>query len=540
MAGRKIQKNEKFSSAQQAMLEELLELSKSHQKTIARQTASIDKLTQTIEQQTQTIAQQAQTIELKDDEIKLLKKMVFGPKGEKFISVDTEIKRRRKKDPKKAKEDKEKAKQKRRENAEAKKKLPKEEKEHKVKEEDCRCPYCGGTTYTTLGYEDSVEYEYVPAHFKRIVHRREQKVCKCKNHIVIAPAPVRVSEGVIYGPGMHAHVAVSKCLDSLPLNRLANQFKRAGIPMGRSTLCDIFHRDASLLAPLYYRIIELIPTMEYVNADETRIKVQEKEKTRVAYMWVFIAGPFVAYAFSPSRSGKTPSRILGDSTGILQVDQYSGYNQVTTPEKRTRAGCLAHSRRKFHEAKDKAPKLVQHVLGEILKIYEVEYDAAAADVLGTEQHLAMRQISSKPLLEGLRKYLEKEQPNHLPKGPVGKAIGYFINNWSAMSLFLTDPKIRLDNNISEGHLRLIALGRANYLFVGHDVAGQNLAMLQTLVASCVVNDVNPQEYLTDVLIRIQTHPQSKIDELLPHNWKPPPKPSPPAIRPTPRNSPNSE
>lgn len=507
------------------MLEELLELSKSHRDTIERQTASIEELTQTIKQQTQTIEQQTQTIEQKDDEIALLKKMLFGPKSEKFISIDTEMKRRRKKDPKKSKEDKEKAKEKRRENAEAKKKLPKEEREHKVKDEDCRCPHCGGTTYTTLGYEESVEYEYVPSHFKRIVHRREQKVCTCKNHIVIAPPPLRVSEGVIYGPGMHAHVAVSKCLDSLPFYRLANQFERVGVPIGRSTLCDIFHRDAALLTPIYQRIIALIPTMIYLNADETRIKVQDKGKTRVAYMWVFIGGPFVAYVFSASRSGKTPSKILGSSTGILQVDQYSGYNQVTTPEKRKRAGCLGHARRKFHEAKDKAPKLVEHVLKEVLKIYEIEYDAAAANVLGGDQHLAMRQLQSKPLLENLKTYLENEQQNHLPKGPVGKAISYFLGNWSAMSLFLTDPKIRLDNNISEGHLRLIALGRANYLFVGHDVAGQNLAMLQTLVASCVANNVNPQDYLADVIIRIQTHPQSRIDELLPHNWKPPPKAS---------------
>ncbi len=114
------------------------------------------------------------------------------------------------------------------------------------------------------------------------------------------------------------------------------------------------------------------------------------------------------------------------------------------------------------------------------------------------------------------------RPRHLLKGPMGKAIGYFLNNWSAMSLFLTDPKIRLDNNISEAQLRLIALGRKNFLFVGHDDAGKNLAVLQTLVATCVANGVNPQHYLSDVIIQIQSHPNSKLDELLPNNWKPPP------------------
>jgi type IV secretory pathway VirB10-like protein len=187
-------------TSSQAMLEELLGLAKSQRDTIALQTESIEKLTRTIEQQTRTIEQQTQTIEAqtrtieqKDDEIALLKRMVFGPKKEKFVSVETEMRRRRKKDEKQKKADQEKAKDKRKENAEAKKSLPTEDKEHKVKDEEHRCPYCGGAEYTLLGYEESDEYEYVPAHFKRVRHRREKKVCTCKQHIVIAPAPTRVS-----------------------------------------------------------------------------------------------------------------------------------------------------------------------------------------------------------------------------------------------------------------------------------------------------------------------------------------------------------
>ena len=500
-----------------AMIARLVEMVKSSQK-------SIDKLTLIVEQQARTIEQLNQTIELKDDEIRQLKQMLFGKKSEKMISVDREVKKRRKKDPAKAAQDKERARQKRKKNAAAKKKLKQEEKDHKVADDDCKCPFCGGEKYAFLGWEESVEYEFVPAHFKKIVHRREKKACTCGQHILTGPAPIRVSDGVIYGPGMHAHVIVSKCLDSIPFYRLSKQFERTGIPMARSTICDMFHRSAGLLAPIYDRIVELIPQEKYVNADETRIKVQEEEKTREAWMWTFIGGPFVAYVFSPSRSGETPVKILGDSKGILQADQYSGYNQVTTPDKRDRAGCMGHARRKFFEAKDKAPELVEHVLDQVLELYIVEYDAADEEILGTEKHLMMRQVRSKPILEELKEYLENEKPNHLPKGPVGKAIGYFTGNYDALELFLTDPNIPLDNNVSERQLRLIALGRKNYLFVGHDVAGQNLAILQTFVATCVANGVNPQEYLTDVLIRIQTHPQSKIDELLPHLWKPPSPP----------------
>jgi transposase len=497
--------------AMRAMLEQLVEMVKSNQE-------SINKLTQTIEQLNQTI-------ELKDEEINQLKQMLFGKKSEKIIPIDREVKKRRKKDESKAAQEKERTRQKRKKRAAAKKKLPQEEQEHKVPEDACKCPFCGGEKYSFLDWEDSVEYEFVPSHFKKVVHRREKKACTCGQHVLTGPAPVRVSDGVIYGPGMHAHAIVSKCLDSLPFYRMEKQFERAGIPLARSTICDMFHRAARLLSPIYDRIIELIPHEKYINADETRIKVQENEKAREAFIWTFIGGPFVAYRFSPSRSGKTPVEILGDSTGVLQVDQYSGYNQVTTPDKRERAGCLAHARRKFFDAKNKAPELAKFVLDKVLELYEVEYDAAAEGILGGEKHHLVRQIQSKPILEELRKRLQQEQPHHLPKGAVSKAIGYFLENYDALSLFLSDPKIKLDNNLAERHLRLIALGRKNFLFVGHDDAGQNLAILQTLVATCVVNGVNPQEYITDVIIRIQTHPYSRLDELLPHNWKPPPPPS---------------
>ena len=511
--------------ALRAMVTQLVEMGRKAQETVAQQTRSIDALTATIDHQTATIERQTATIEQKDDRIRQLEQMLFGKKSEKLAPVDREVKkRRRKKDESQAARDKERARQKRKKRAAAKKKLTEEVREHQVADDDCRCPVCGGDKYATMGWEESAEYEYVPAHFKKILHRREKKACTCGQHVLTGPAPVRVSDGVLYGPGMHAHVAVSKCLDSIPFYRLAKQLERVGVPMARSSICDMFHRSAGLLAPLYERILELVPQEQYVNADETRIKVQAEEKTREAWMWTFIGGPFVAYAFSPSRSGETPARILGDSGGVLQVDQYSGYNRVTTPDKRRRAGCIAHARRKFHEARDKAPELVDHVLEQLLELYVVEYDAADEKLLGTDKHLEMRRVRSKPILEDLKERLDAEAPNHLPKGPVAKAIGYFTGNYDALKLFLDDPNVPLDNNVSERQLRLIALGRKNYLFVGHDVAGRNLAILQTLVATCVAGDVNPQDYLADVLIRIQTHPQSRIDDLLPHNWERPPPP----------------
>lgn len=466
-------------------------------------------------------------LDKKEAENAELKRLVFGKKSERIPVMDREVRKRRKKSAKATRADKKRSKEKRRKNREIKRELPTEDVFHGVPEEECRCPKCGGESYKDLGEgEISFEYEFIPAQLVRRRHIRQKKVCECAQHIVIAPAPVRVSEGVEYGPGFHAHVVVSKCADSIPLYRQAKQFNRAGVPICRSTLCDLFHRSAGLLKPLQQRMLELIAKSRYVNADETPIQVQEEEKTRRAYIWTFIAEEIVAYVYSPSRSGETPLQVLGESKGYLQVDQYSGYNQVTTPDRRERVGCVAHMRRYFWKAQQTSPDEARYVLEQIVSLYEVEYAAAQENVLGTERHLEMRKAISAPVIGELEAWLQEQKPLHPPKGPMAEAINYALGNWKSLIRFLEDPKISLDNNVSERQLRLIALGRKNFLFVGHDEAGENLAVLQSMVSSCELNGVNPHEYLTDVLIRIQNHPRSRIDDLLPHKWKPPPNPAP--------------
>jgi transposase len=162
----------------------------------------------------------------------------------------------------------------------------------------------------------------------------------------------------------------------------------------------------------------------------------------------------------------------------------------------------------------------------ILDVYRIERAALDADLLGTPEHLEMRQTQSKAVMHDLRAWLLAEQGRHPPRGPMGEAISYALGNWDALTLFLTDPHLPIDNNASERALRVAALGRKNFLFVGTAEAGENLAGLYSLVATCEVNGVNPVTYLADVLLRVQTHPASRIDELLPHNWTPPrPEPS---------------
>jgi transposase len=447
-----------------------------------------------------------------------LKRMVFGQSSERMPPMDREVAKKRNSPADKKKRRKNGA-AKRRKNRKKKKNLRTEDVHHHI-EDDLVCPECGGTDFVQIGEGDeSFEYEYVPGHFVRRRHLRQKKACKNGCCILTAPAPRRVSDGVQYGPGFHAHVVVSKCADSLPLYRQAKQMKRNGVPISRSTLCDCFHRSAELLKPLWEEMIKRVSASLYVNADETPMPVLAPTKTHRGYVWTFIDGNNVTYHFSPTRSGETPIRVLGNTKGLLQVDGYSGYNKVCTPHNRTRVGCIAHVRRKFFDARKTAPEEAQYALDRILDLYFVEYEAAEKKFAGTPKHLKLREEKSAEVMERWGKWLQDQQPKHRPESPIGKAISYATNNWKSLTVFLEDAKVSLDNNISENALRIAALGRKNWLFVGHEEAGQNWAILQSLLSTCLLHEVNPQKYLADVLIRIQTHPQARVGELLPQNWK---------------------
>ncbi len=258
-----------------------------------------------------------------------------------------------------------------------------------------------------------------------------------------------------------------------------------------------------------------------VQADETTLRIQRKGGCKKGYVWTFLSEGMIGYRFSDSRSGDTPKSVLGATSGVLLVDAYTGYNSVTTPDQRERAGCLDHVRRKYFDSLKSAPEEARHAMDLILEVYRVEHEASEAGKARSADHLAARRGRSRETMAKLFTWCEGEQPKHLPKGPLGKAISYTLNNRAALSVFLDNIDVPVDNNASERALRVTALGRKNFLFVGHVQAGRNLAVLYTLVANCELHNVNPLAYLTEVLIRVQDTPQSRIDELLPWQWKPP-------------------
>ena len=464
-----------------------------------------------METQLERVAQLEQTVAS-------LQRHIFGKRSEKMPSVASELQKAGA-----ITTDAEETLAKRRDAARKKRTLPSREIHHPVREEQKNCPKCGGREFTPLGDGKVTEvYELIPARFERQLHIQEKLRCRCGETILTADGAPKVYDKARYGPGFLAHVVVSKCADSIPLYRQAKRYRREGVPIDRSTLLDLFHRTAELLSPLVARLLALVAEREIVLADETTLRVQAKQKTRIAWLWSFIARDefdkeLVAYVFSKSRSGETPARVLEGTIGKLVVDGYTGYNRVTLPGARERAGCLAHLRRKFFDARNFSPA-AHRVLDLILEIYKVERAALDQEILGTPAHLAMRQARSRQVMDELKVLLLAEQPKHLPKGPMGEAVGYALSQWNALTLFLTDARLPIDNNASERALRIAALGRKNFLFVGHNEAGENLAGLYSLIATCEANGVNPIQYLTDVLIRIQTHPASRIDELLPHRW----------------------
>lgn len=394
-------------------------------------------------------------------------------------------------------------------------KAPVEDVQHPLSESDAECELCGSPNLATMQPDPPTnEFEYRPGKIVRLRHHRHKAICTDCRHIVRAPAPTRVVDGSTYGPGLVAETVVRKVVDCLPLYRQAKIWAREGCPIPRSTLKDLFHRGADLLAPLYSELAAQVVESEVVFADETSLKMQVGSKT--GFIWTFATEQAVIYRYAATRSGQVPVDVLGDTSGLIVVDGYSGYNHICTPERRTRAGCNAHARRKFVDIDDDGARRVLELYKEV---WAVEREAKADKIVGTEAHLELRRARAAPAMAAIKKWCDDNRSRYGPKEPVGKAITYVTNQWECLTRFLEDVRIPPDNILSERLLRNVALGRKNYLFVGHEDAGQNLAMLASLVVTCEFHDVHPQQYLADVLIRVQSHPAGDVRSLLPDRWK---------------------
>jgi transposase len=387
-----------------------------------------------------------------------------------------------------------------------------------------KCHLCGGTSFRSVGTgKPSETYAYVPGYFRRVVYTREVVACRCGGCVITAPAPERWSDKTRYDAGFVAHLVVSKCLMVTPHYRLEQMFARLGVPIARSTINDLFRRAGQKLEPLRAPLFEAIKADFVVHADETSFTMTKQ--TSKAFIWAFVGRSLTGYRFDLTRGGSVPLDVLGESTGVVLCDDYRGYDPLAKKGFRRRSGCLAHARRKYFEAGD-VPEAAE-ALELIGVMYRVEHEAERRGIIGTAEHLALRRAYTRPIFVRLLLLARELRRAHAPKTLLGRAARYTWNNQLQLSRALRDARIPLDNNRAENALRVIALGRKNFLFVHSEEAGKELALLYSLVVSCTRVGVNPVEYLADVLARIDKTADDRFAELLPDRWKPPPKPPPP-------------
>ncbi len=398
--------------------------------------------------------------------------------------------------------------------------LPREQVVH---QSACACPDCGGEL-RRLGEDVSEILEYVPEHFKVVRHVRPKLSCARCQRIVQAAAPSRPIARGLAGPGLLAHILVSKYADHLPLYRQAQIYARQGVELDRSTLADWVGQSSRLLRPLVEVLGQYVLGAQKLHADDTPVPVLEpgRGKTRTGRLWTYVRDdrpsgstdpPAVLFRYSPDRKGEHPRAHLKSFAGVLQADAYAGFDELYVDGRILEAGCWAHVRRKFYDIHVNQPSpLAAEALRRIGELYAIE-----KDIRGhlPEERARVRGARAGPLLDALKAWLEEQLARVSKKSELAVAIRYALSRWVALTRYRDDGRIEIDNNAAERALRAVALGRKNYLFAGSDAGGEHAAALYSLIGTAKLNDIDPEAYLRQVLERIADHPINRVAELLP-------------------------
>ena len=387
------------------------------------------------------------------------------------------------------------------------------------------CPDCGGTL-CRLGEDVAEILEYVPARFKVIRTVRPKLSCAACDRIVQQPAPRRAIDRGMAGPGLLAHVLVSKYADHLPLYRQSEIYRRVGVELERSTLAGWVGGTVRTLDPLVDALRRYVLQAEKLHGDDVPVPVLEpgRGKTRTGQLWTYVrddrpAGsadaPAVWFAYSPDRKGEHPAEHLRDFHGTLQADGYAGFNRLYETGDVVEGACWAHVRRKFYDLYQahRSP-IAEEALERIGQLYGIE-----AEIRGSPPSVRreVRRARAGPLLESMERWFRDSLLKLSRKSDVTKAVQYALGRWPALLRYLADPRIEIDNNAAERALRAVALGRKNYMFAGSDAGGERAAAIYSLIGTAKLNGIDPEAYLSHVLARIADHPVRRVDALLPWN-----------------------
>jgi transposase len=411
--------------------------------------------------------------------------------------------------------------------------LPRQEVVHEPENDGaCACPDCGGAM-ARLGEDVTEVLDYVPGRFQVVRHVRPKYACKACDTITQAAAPALPTPRGRATPATLAHLLVSKYCDHLPLYRQSEIYARDGVEIDRSTLCDWVGQAAWLLQPVIDGIGKHVFAAEKIHGDDTPVPVLAPGtgKTKTGRLWVYVRDdrpfcgtdpPAAAYFYSPDRGAMHPAAHMASFAGLLQADGYAGFEGLYDTARRepgplTEVACWAHCRRKFFEAWEttKSP-VAKEALDRIGAFYGIE---AKAQFAAPAERLAHR-AETVPLVAAFFAWATVTVAKLSAKSALANAFRYTITRREALSRFLTDARLEIDNNIAENAMRGIALGRKNYLFAGSDVGGERAAAMYTIVQTAKLNSINPEAYLRDTLDKIASgHPINRIGELMPWGAK---------------------
>ncbi len=416
--------------------------------------------------------------------------------------------------------------------------LPRIEHHHEIAESLCSC----GQPLKRIGEDVSEQLDCVPAQFFVHHHIRGKYVCSnracaCCETVQAAPIPAQIIDKGIPAPGLLAQVVVAKHDDHLPLYRQAEIYARSGVHLARSTMAQWVGICGVRLAPLADALRESILRHSVIHADETPVALLApgKGKTHRAYMWVYRSTDYAAqravwFDFCTGRGGEHPRRVLKDYVGTLVTDDYAAYKSIYAGGAIIEAGCMAHARRKLFEAHElNGSEVAVHAVTLIARLYMIEREIKELDAPSRQ---AVREQRARPVADELHAWLSSQRQRLAKADATAKAIDYSLGRWRALTRYLDDGNVPIDNNAVENSIRPLALGRRNWLFVGSRLAGERAANIMSLVESAKLNGHDPWAYLKDVFERLPTLKNNNLASVLPHNWRAPLQPASPFVIPS--------
>ena len=402
--------------------------------------------------------------------------------------------------------------------------LPVTTRVYELSAEQRACPGCG-VERKEIGAQESWQIEYLPGRFERIHHVRKKYACpgceSCGEHAQMETAskPESAIDKGLAGPGLLSYIVTSKFSDYLPLYRLEDIFARQGFEISRATQSVWCGDVADLIEPLYELMVQRVRDSHVVATDDTIMPMLSKGKAANARMWVYVgdhAHPHNVFDFTLHRGRDGPKYFLRDYQQVLLADAYGGYNGVVAGNGITRAGCWAHWRRRIIEAEKAAPEIAREAIALVRALYAVEKQASG---FSAEERLQWRQTQSAPVLVELREKLLVWKEQLLPRHPMAEAIHYALAQWAELNVFCSDGAVPIDNNISEREMKRVVLNRKNSLFVGNPRGGRTAAILASLTSTCRRHDIDPQLYLTQLLVNLPSARTSELPAWLPDQWK---------------------